>query len=391
MNGSRCSAGNALRNALNRWLSTPSRPVVVVIGTRAQLIKMAPLLRELENRSHPFSLIFTGQHQVTMTDILADFQISTKPIHLFRDNEVSGLGRMAIWFPRAILSMVRRRRKLFKTTEDDPRLVLVHGDTVSTLAGSIAARLAGSAIGHVEAGLRSFRVLDPFPEEVTRILVSKMTDVHFCPGSWAEENIPRGRHLSVNTGQNTLLDALRRASAVESRIPGESPVAPYCVISIHRFENIYSKKRMVWLFNALSRISQRLNVELVLHPATEKRLEAYGLKQKLLKNESIRLRPRMSYIPFIQLLRSSDFVITDGGSNQEELHYMRKPALLLRSATERPEGLNDLAVLCDFDDDELDRFLERARKSTTASPGEMPPDGPSALIAEFLSNYGRSG
>jgi len=344
---------------------------------------MAPLLREFERRRHPCRLIFTGQHHATMSALLDDFGIAVEPEHLYRGREVSGIGRMALWLPLVVFRLLRRRRRLFRDAGGNRALVLVHGDTFSTLAGALAGRLAGCPVAHVEAGLRSFSLLNPFPEELTRLLVFRLTDIAFCPGEWAAANMAGYPVEVVDTGHNTLLDALRLASGGTGE-PDPALPARYCVASIHRFENIFFRRRLAWILGAMERIARETDVVFVLHPATAGRLEAAGLMPRLVDNPRIHLRQRMSYMPFVRLLRDAAFVVTDGGSNQEELHYLGKPTLLLRNATERREGLGARTALCRFNDDALSRFLQGVREAG-GGPDMLSADvSPCARIADIL-------
>lgn len=341
---------------LSSWRNTADRFLTVVIGTRAQLIKMAPLLRALEEGGHHYRLLLTGQHQTTMQALLDDFGILTEAEVLYSGKEISGIGRMALWLPLMLFRMLRRRHQLLRAPGGEPSLVLVHGDTFSTLLGALAGRLAGCPVGHVESGLRSFNPLNPFPEEITRLLVFRLTSVAFCPGAWATGNMTKYRAEVVNTEHNTLLDALRFAVSAAPSETADTP-ARYCVASTHRFENLFFRHRLDWILATITRIAETRDVIFVLHPATERRLRQSGLIEVLAANPRIHLRERMAYLPFVRLLRGADFVMTDGGSNQEELHYLQKPTLLLRSATERREGMDEQAVLSNYRDETVTRFL----------------------------------
>jgi len=337
-------------------LSAAKGFLTVVIGTRAQLIKMAPLLRLIEEHRHPYRLLLTGQHHATMQTLLDDFGIRSEPQVLYSGKEINGIGRMALWLPLMLFRMFRRRRALLRAPNGEPALVLVHGDTFSTLLGALAGRLAGCPVGHVESGLRSFNPLNPFPEEITRLLVFRLTSLAFCPGTWAAGNMASYRAEVVDTGHNTLLDALRFAVTAESATQSETPER-YCVASTHRFENLFFRRRLDWIITTITRIAESRDVIFVLHPATERRLRERGLIEGLAAHPRIHLRERMAYLPFVRLLRGAEFVMTDGGSNQEELHYLRKPTLLLRSATERREGIGEQAVLSNYCDETVSQFL----------------------------------
>jgi UDP-N-acetylglucosamine 2-epimerase (non-hydrolysing) len=341
---------------LSSWRATTNRFVTVVVGTRAQLIKMAPLLRSFEACRHPYRLLLTGQHHTTMRALLNDFCIRTEPNILYSGKEISGIGQMAVWLPLMLFRLLRRRRQLLRAPDGNASLVLVHGDTFSTLLGALAGRLAACPVGHVESGLRSFNSLNPFPEEITRLLVFRLASLAFCPGAWAAGNMANYRATVVDTEHNTLLDALRFAVSVEPSGQEDTP-AHYCVASTHRFENLFFRRRLEWIIATIVRIAETRDVIFVLHPATERRLRQRGLIEMLADHPRVHLRKRMAYLPFVRLLQGADFVMTDGGSNQEELYYLRKPTLLLRSATERQEGLDGQAVLSNYCDETVMRFL----------------------------------
>lgn len=364
-----------------------SRPITIVIGTRAQLIKMAPVLRELEDRVQPYRLVFTGQHSVTMEALLADFSIATRPEYIYSGPEISGIVRMFFWMPKILFRLLRRRRALFRDERGRRAIVVVHGDTFSTLIGALAGKLTGCRVAHVESGLRSFNIWNPFPEELTRIGVFRLADIAYCPGEWAVGNMARYDLETVDTGHNTLLDALRAAVADER--PGDAPpYERYCVASVHRFENIFVRQRIEWIAEALERIAESFDVVFVLHPATEKRLRANGLFERLESNPRIHFRERMPYMAFIRLLEGSAFVLTDGGSNQEELYYMQKPTLILRNATERQEGIGERAVLCGFENDVVDGFLKKVWREGTGEDILSSEIHPSRRIVDHIQKTG---
>ena len=345
-----------------------------LVGTRAQLIKMAPVLREIERRGLPLNLVFTGQHQVTMRELLADFGVRATPRLLHEGREIGGLLQMGVWLLRCLAKLLWSRREWFPGTG----FVLVHGDTMSTLLGALAGRLLGIPVAHVEAGLRSFDWRNPFPEELTRLAVFRLSEVAYAPGAWAAGNL-RGYSLEVvDTGQNTLLDALRLALEAA---PPNAEGAPYFVASLHRFENLSSPARWQAILRILEALSARARCVFVLHPVTEARLRRSGDYQRLAANPAFELVPRMTYRPFVALLAGAKFVVTDGGSNQEELSYLGIPTVLMREATERQEGLGANVLLGNYDLARVRAFLD----ATPATPQRLPEASPSQLIVEDLA------
>lgn len=346
-----------------------------LVGTRAQLIKMAPVLREIERRGLPLNLVFTGQHQVTMRELLADFGVRATPRRLHEGREIGGLLQMGVWLLRCLAKLLWNRRDWFGSGRG---VVLVHGDTMSTLLGALAGRLLGIPVAHVEAGLRSFDWRNPFPEELTRLAVFRLADVAYAPGAWAAGNLRGYRLQVIDTGQNTLLDALRLAL---EGAPAQAGGAPYFVASLHRFENLSSPARWQAILRILEALSTRARCVFVLHPVTEARLRRSGDYERLAANPAFELAPRMTYRPFVALLAGAKFVVTDGGSNQEELSYLGIPTVLMREATERQEGLGANVLLGNYDLARVCAFLD----ATPAAPPRLPEASPSNLIVDDLA------
>lgn len=354
----------------------------VLIGTRAQLIKMAPVICEIERRQIPLNLILTGQHQETISGLLQDFGVTTVPVWLHAGQEISGLGQVVPWFSRCLWKLVSRSSPLPMGSRDD--IILVHGDTFSTLLGALAGRIRRMRVGHVESGLRSHNVLHPFPEELTRLAVFRLTDIAFCPDAWSEQNLKNYHLKTVNTQGNTLLDGLRTALQLKRMPPNPMPPGVFGVISLHRFENIFFRKRFTYILNLLEEIAIRYPLVFVLHPATRRNLIKHGHIARLNANPQFYLWPRMGYFEFVTLLKHSAFVITDGGSNQEELAYLGKPTLLMRRATERQDGLGSNVVLSGYQRDKVFAFIDQiAQQTAVVTPTHTTPS-PSAIVVDAV-------
>ncbi len=328
----------------------------IVIGTKAQLIKMAPIMRRLQERGIVYGYIATGQHQSTMSDIHANFGIRGPDIRLYSGPDITSIMSMAGFGARILWKTLRQRAVIFRG--DRNGIVLVHGDTFSTLLGALMGRLCGIKVAHVESGLRSFNLLAPFPEELTRLAVFRLSHYYFCPGKWAAENLKGLRGVKVDTGANTLADALGYAQqAIDQARPGLIPDHAFAVVTLHRFENIRSSESMKRLVLAVLMVAERHSLLFVLHNPTEIRLRRFGYYDRLAAHPNIQLRPRYDYFDFMRLIRHAEFVLSDGGSNQEECHYLGKPLLLLRDVTERQEGLGANAVLSRFQPEVIQGFL----------------------------------
>lgn len=357
--------------------------IICLIGTRAQLIKMAPVMLEMEQRGIPFHLLLTGQHQETMDELLEEFGIRTPPTRIHEGGEITGILQMSGWFLRSLISLLRPGSPYLRFGNRARDVMVVHGDTMTTLLGAIAGRLKGMTVAHVEAGLRSFDLLHPFPEEITRLAVFRLAGIAFCPGGWACANMSGYEVTVIDTGCNTLRDALRLALDGTRAGGGEGG---YGVVSLHRFENIASQRRLARILDMVEQAAQKAPLIFVLHPATRSRLARFGLLPRLENHPRIELRPRMGYLAFIRLIRQAAFVITDGGGNQEELSYLGVPTLLMRKTTERQEGLDDTATLGRFDSGILADFLQRL---PPAYPRPLPDDciSPSRIIVDVLARY----
>ena len=359
--------------------------ITCIIGTRAQLVKMAPIIREIEKRSVLFQILMTGQHKNTMQTLLDDFGIQTIPKNLEKSEEVSNIPRMLFWFPRVLIKMILNR-KIFTGESQQQSWILVHGDTLSTLLGAIVGKFTPCKVAHIESGLRSHHFFSPFPEEITRILTFYLADIGFCPGQWAVDNLKNFPIKAVNTQENTIIDSVKYAINNKS-VNVDIPALAYGVVSIHRFENIYNQKRFKEIIEAIKIISKKYLLLFVLHPATKKRLKKLNLIEQLEGNKNIKLIPRMGYIGFINLVSRSVFVVTDGGSNQEELSYLKIPTLLMRDATERPEGIGETAFLDGYKISVLKDFLEKIDKENYRNRSIIKDSlhTPSSIIVNYIT------
>ena len=356
----------------------------VFIGTKAQYIKTAPLLRLFAERDIPYRLIDSGQHARTAATLRRFLKVKEPDAVLQDRGNIKTIPQAAVWFAKNILVTVFRpsvlRQRIFSA---GPGLCIVHGDTPSTLLGLIMAKRAGKKVVHLEAGLRSFNLLRPFPEELIRIVCMKMSDILFAPSDWAEENLKkmkvRGRvvKLDQNTNVEALYYALEagRPDLGASVAPADIP-ARYCVVTFHRVETIMNKSRVRFLLRAIDYISERLFVVFVQHDPTEKKLADYGVLDRLKANGEVKLLPLQDHGDFLNLIDRSEFVLSDGGSIQEECAYLDKPCLVMRSETERLEGLDGAVRLSNFDWGVLTDFVEnypslkKGRRTKNLKPSE---------------------
>ncbi len=355
-----------------------ARPIYVVFGTRAQLIKMAPVMRELLRRDTPYTLVHTGQHREYIRDSLSGFNLPPPDINLERgDREAETRGGFARWLVRMAARMCLGARSLIPR----PGVMLVHGDTVSTVLGALLGKLSGCTVVHVEAGLRSFDIWNPFPEELCRLAVFHLAHHYLCPDDEAAANLSGYGGRKVVLGGNTLYDSVQ--FALERQGGARDFSRPYAVASIHRYENVFDRRRFEdVILPRLREMSRRVPLIFVLHPVTRAALVRYGLWEGMEAAEDIRLCERMGYVDFIHLIRDAEFVVTDGGSNQEELSYLGVPCLLLRKTTERGEGLGANVVLSGLQKSEVHRFLQDYQSFATS--GSEPAVSPSRRAVDFI-------
>lgn len=357
-----------------------------VIGTRAQLFKLAPIMLECRRRGLRWRWVYTAQHRETINETVEMFTLPPPDRVLVNwSTEAKSVARMARWFAAMVAVLPRARRVLAGGTGPGS-VVLTHGDTFTTWFGALLGRLTRTKVMHVESGLRSFHVLQPFPEELNRLVTFRLADFLACPNSTALRNVRGYRGEAFDTGGNTQLDTLRfgLAHVDEARI--EVPAEPFVVATIHRYENVYKRTRFEELVELLERVAESRIVLFVRHPVTDGRLGRYELRERLERNPRIRLLPRLPYLSFLRLVTKADFVVSDGGGNQEELSYLGVPTLIVRRATERLEGLGATAVLEGEDGAGVEAFL--AGPESLRRPLDLPAHSPAAAIVDFLAKRG---
>ncbi len=356
----------------------------VVIGTKAQLIKMAPILKTFQQEHIDYNHISTGQHQATMDDILANFGLKKPDYVLYKGKDITSVVKMFVWLMSNLFKTILHRQKIFKS--DKHGIVLVHGDTFSTLLGAMMGKLAGLKVAHVESGLRSFNLFHPFPEEITRILTFRLSDYMFCPGEWAEKNLAKYKGIKINTQINTLYDSLRFAlPAIENISDVSIPKHKYGIVTLHRFENLYNYDALNQVISIVEKISQKKFLLFILHKPTKKKLIKFDFYHRLKNNPNIEFRERYDYFKFIKLILTAEFVVSDGGSNQEECYYLGKPILLLRKASERNEGLGENCVLSQYDMSIINDFIDNV--SQYSFDFKKLPVSPSKMIVEACKKF----
>lgn len=346
------------------------RNCIFVLGTRAQLVKVAPVLKLAMQSGLPHVVWFTGQHDESIDDLIEDFQIESRFVQPRRPVERSSILRLVAWFPGTFLNCYRFVRSAGDGTRRSP-LVIVHGDTLSTWLGAAAGRMASARIVHLESGLSSGRITDPFPEELLRRLTFRLTNYALCPNDDAFERMKKFKACEVvHTGENTLFDCVR--DVVNSGISMQhGHETDYFVVSIHRFQNIYRRLSLQRIVDEVVDLSSVGPVHFILHPSTELRMKQYGLIDRLIAAVGVLLCPRMPYTQFLALVAGARGVISDGGSNQEELSYLGVPTVLIRNRSERPEGLGENIVLFRSEMSPLTDFVRSGNLDSLRKPAKL--------------------
>ncbi|AAL81754.1 UDP-N-acetylglucosamine 2-epimerase (non-hydrolyzing) [Pyrococcus furiosus DSM 3638] len=304
------------------------RPAII-FGTRPEIIKLSPVIRGfLEKNVEPL-LIHTGQHyDYEMSKIfLEELELPEIDYHL----EV-GSGTQA---EQTGIAMIKIEKVLM---EEKPDVSIVQGDTNTVLAGALASVKLLIPVAHVEAGLRSFD--RTMPEEINRILADHASEVLFAPTEEAKKNLEKeGIVENVYVVGNTIVDAVLQNSEIaerKSKILKELGLKEkeYILVTAHRKENVDYREKLEKLVDILT--SLPLTVVYPMHPRTKKRLEEFGLINKLNKENIIITKP-LGYLDFLKLEKNAKIIMTDSGGIQEEAIILGVPCLTLRYNTERPE------------------------------------------------------
>ncbi|MDD2728280.1 non-hydrolyzing UDP-N-acetylglucosamine 2-epimerase [Malikia sp.] len=314
--------------------------ILSVFGTRPEAIKMAPVVNALKSSAGIESEVcVTGQHRQMLDQVLELFDI--RPDH---DLNIMKPGQDLTDITSNILLGMRQ---VLKAQRYD--MVLVHGDTTTTMAAALAAFYEKVPVGHVEAGLRTGNIYAPWPEEMNRSLVGRLAALHFAPTERARqslltENVPDSAILVTG---NTVIDALKQVVAkldsdaalgqsLASRFPFIDPSKKLVTVTGHRRENFGDGFERIC--HALHALSQRPDVQVVypvhLNPSVQE-----PVRRILGQASNVHLIEPLDYLPFVYLMSRSHLIITDSGGVQEEAPSLGKPVLVMRDTTERPEAV----------------------------------------------------
>ncbi len=305
---------------------------MVVTGTRPEIIKMAPILRELRKRKLPTIFVHCGQHyDYNMAQkFIEDLELPA-PDFSFKLKGASPNAQMA--------RIITQMDKLLK--EKQPSTVLVEGDTTTVLASAIAANKHGIPVGHVEAGLRSFDLR--MPEEHNRRLTDHISTYLFAPTKKAEANLKRENVWGkIFVTGNTVIDAVNQHLPIaekKSKILKEIKFDRFALATAHRAENVDD---LAVLKNFIEVFAESpVPVVYPMHPRTKKRLRQNGLYAQVQKDRNVLVLPPLGYLDFLVLMKKCELLVTDSGGIQEEATApaIKKPVLVIRLSTERQEAV----------------------------------------------------
>ena len=304
--------------------------IASVVGARPQFIKAAPVSREIRQH-HEEILVHTGQHyDENMSDVFFEVLDMPRPDY--------NLGVGSATHTRQTAEMMRGLEDVFE--KEKPDLVLVYGDTNSTLAGALVASKMGRPLGHVEAGLRSFN--RSMPEEINRVVADHLSALLFCPTQTAVDNLTNeGVIHGVHLVGDVMYDvALQSAQAARSRDITERfgvKKGEYLLVTLHRPASVDNRETLEGIVDALVRSGR--SVVFPIHPRTRKNLEAFGLWETL--RAKVKAIEPVDYLDFIALLMGASKVVTDSGGVQKEAYFFGVPCVTLRDETEWIETVED--------------------------------------------------
>jgi UDP-N-acetylglucosamine 2-epimerase (non-hydrolysing) len=329
------------------------KKVLLIFGTRPEAIKMAPLVKEFQKHPSDFEsrVCVTAQHREMLDQVLEFFEI--KPDY---DLDLMKPGQNLYSLTATIIESLKPVLEDF-----NPDFVFVHGDTTTTMAGSIASFYSGAKVCHIEAGLRTQNKLSPFPEEINRQVTARICDYHFAPTKTSKKNLLKENIFedSILVTGNTVIDALLESVEKVNEYPsqlvqdlskqiGDKEVV---LVTGHRRENHGGGFERIC--KALKTIAQDDKERLIIYPVHLNPKVQEPVNRILSKVNNVLLIDPLAYQDFIWLMNQSKIIITDSGGVQEEAPSLGKPVLVMRDTTERPEAVEAGTVLLVGTNEEL--------------------------------------
>lgn len=300
--------------------------ISIVLGTRPEIIKLYPIIMELQKREIDYSIIHTNQHySENMDKVFFDQLGLPRPdvnLHVGSASHGEQTGKMLIRIEQVLKEL-------------KPDVVIVQGDTNSVLAGALAAKKLHIKVAHVEAGLRSYD--ERMPEEHNRIMVDHISDYLFVPTEKQQE-ITRKEGFDdskVFVVGNTIVDSVMALQEKETDKLAELNISPkeYILMTIHRPENVDDRETFTKLVEQVNTLTDK--IILPIHPRTQKMMDRFGLEL----NDNIQIMGPLNYLDTLTLMKHAKCILTDSGGIQEEACILKVPCVTLRKSTERPETI----------------------------------------------------
>lgn len=316
-------------------MNSPTQKICIVLGTRPELIKLAPVIRVCAERGLDHFVIHTGQHYSYEMDEIFTQDLNLAPPKYNLTVGSASHGKQTAQMLEGIEAIL---------LQEKPTVVLVQGDTNSVLAGALAAVKLHIPVGHVEAGLRSFD--REMPEEINRIMTDHISDYLFAPTEASRQQLLQegisGEKITVSGNtivdsvlQNTALAAARSNILIDNSLAAKQ----FILLTIHRAENTDSPECLANILNGIDLVSRKVNLPIFwpMHPRTKSKIEVFGLQKKVTAIDNLQIVEPVGFLDFIHLERHARLAITDSGGVQEETCILGTPCVTLRTSTERPE------------------------------------------------------
>ena len=359
--------------------------IAMVIGTTAELIKMAPVYHELKSLNLKPEIWWTGMHNQEIELSFREFEVDSPTVSLGGKpgRDVESTFQAIQWFLQVAFNGIRKRSSLRKQLNKVGKpMVMVHGDTFTTLIGSALGRFWRATVMHVEAGYRSGSLRSPLPEEFNRTAAAKFTNVHFAPGAQQAQNLSGNSGIVIDTQVNTAIDALRWISsgATDAEFDGS---VPFGVVTLHRFEFLSDEALVIRTVEQLKKTSRFIKLYYFAGSHDKHILSELGLLADI--PDSLIIRDKMEFKKFIPIVKNAQVIITDSGGLALEANFLGIPALIHRLRTENQDGVGVTSKLSKLDVSCFDDFV--INRDQYRGPNLVDTHYPSKQIAQYVENF----
>jgi UDP-N-acetylglucosamine 2-epimerase (non-hydrolysing) len=369
--------------------------IVVFYGTSAELIKMVGIIQRIPRSE--LLLICSSQHNNGLKrvheqlGIQPDISLSNGWFGKDVMNIKQMLGMMIYAHLKFLHLAIPLRRQIQQhdKKQNTKSIAVVHGDTLTTVIGCYMGRALGLQVAHVEAGLRTHNWRSPFPEELDRRIAGKFARIHFPPSELAEADLKneKARGLIVNTQYNTAKDAIEQSTKLLSNdFKNLKLPVKYCLVLLHRTELIENKSDLEAILKVVhSHASLKTPVVFTEHSTTWEKIRSYGFEHYLEK-EGLTVIHKQPYFDFMEIVRQSEYILTDGGGLQEDAFFLGIPTIIHRKVTERQDGIGFNAELSGLDTKKVTEFLKN-HKNKRDLRRTIETVSPSQIVIDTFTQY----